>query len=117
MKRLLAPLALLLAALSTAGCHQPASAAVEVLIGGRLLMAEGVPVIDYGVVVVEQGKIRGLGPQTHVPIPAGSRKIDTSGLTVRAPAGSRLETGEAANLELVSPDGVVQRRMVRGVWQ
>jgi hypothetical protein len=103
-------------ALALAACHQPESAAVEVLIGGRVVPASG-EAIEFGVVVVEKGRIRAAGPQTHVPIPAGSKKIDTTGLTVRAASGGSLSEGEPATLELVDGAGAVQRRMVQGVWQ
>jgi N-acetylglucosamine-6-phosphate deacetylase len=106
------------AALVSAGCQQPVDASVQILVGGTLLDGRGGAPLDYPVVVVEEGKIRAVGPQTHVPIPTGSRKIDTTGYTIRpADGGGPLVAGAPADLVLVDSAGKISRRMVQGTWQ
>ncbi len=112
VKRFLVAIALL-----AASCGQPEDAAIQVLVGGTLQDGRSSAAIDHPVVVVEGGKISAAGTQAHTPVPRGSVKVDTTGLTIRPQAGSIIAPGEPANLEIVGSDGVVTRRMVGGVWQ
>jgi hypothetical protein len=113
MKKLLLAVTLLIGA-----CSQPESASVEVLVGGTLIDGKGGAPLEYPVIVIEGGKVIDAGPQTHVRIPQGSRKVDTTGLTIRpSKPGGRIEPGAAADLELVAADGSVSRRMAEGRWQ
>jgi hypothetical protein len=66
------------------------------------------------VVIVEDGKFRAVGPQTHVPIPPDSVKEDTSGYRLR---GASIAPGAEATFELIDASGRVARRMQAGRWQ
>jgi hypothetical protein len=103
----------LLGCVALAGCTQPEGASVQVLVGGTL---EGAA-IDHPVIVVEKGRIAAVGPQTRQPIPRGSAKTDTRGYRIRHASGGAVEPGRPADLDLISPDGEVVRRMRAGVWQ
>lgn len=103
-------LAVLLAA---ASCTQPEGASVQVLVGGSI---EG-ETIDHPVIVVEKGRITAVGPQTHLPIPRGSAKTDSSAYRIRHASGGRIAPGEPADLDLISASGEIARRMRAGVWQ
>ena len=108
----------LLLALGAAGCSQPDDAPVQILVGGTLVDGKGGTALEYPVVIIEGGRIRDVGPQTHVPIPTGSRKVDTTGYTIRPLDGAGpLVKGGPADLVLVDAAGRVSRRMVQGVWQ
>jgi imidazolonepropionase-like amidohydrolase len=68
------------------GGAQPAtpaaqSQAVLVLRGARILTAAG-PAIERGVIVIEGGKIRAVGPEGSVQIPRGARVEDLTGRVV-----------------------------------
>jgi imidazolonepropionase-like amidohydrolase len=87
---------------------------VQVLVGGTI---EAGPVIDHPVIVIEKGEITAVGPQTHLPIPRGSAKTDTSAYRIRHASGGAVSPGMAADLDLVAESGEVVRRMRAGVWQ
>jgi imidazolonepropionase-like amidohydrolase len=53
-----------------------------VLAGGRLLDGYGGPPLENAVIVIEGNRIKAVGPEGMVPIPAGARVIDTNGYTV-----------------------------------
>ncbi|MDX2179121.1 MAG: hypothetical protein SFV18_05975 [Bryobacteraceae bacterium] len=100
---------LALAALALAACDRPENARIQVLIGAALDGVSG-----PSVVIVEDGKFRAAGPQTHVPIPPDSVKVDTSGYRLRGPS---IVPGAEATFELVDGNGRVARRMQAGQWQ
>jgi hypothetical protein len=104
---------LALAGLVLAACTQPGSAEVQVLVGGTL---EGAS-IDHPVIVIEKGRIAAVGPQTHLPIPRGSAKTDTSAYRIRHASGGSIAPGQAADIDLLAASGEVARRMRMGVWQ
>lgn len=100
-----------------AGCTQPGDAPVQVLVGGSLEDGKGGAPVDPAVVVIEKGLISAVGVQTHLPVPRGSSKTDTSGYRIRPVGGGTIEPGKPATLELVDPSGAVARRMNGGVWE
>ncbi len=109
---------MLILALVAASCSQPEEAPVQILVGGTLVDGQGGAALKYPVIIIEGGRIRDVGPQTHVPIPTGSRKVDTTGYTIRpAEGGGPIVKGGPADLVLVDAAGRVSRRMVQGVWQ
>ncbi len=75
--------ALLLAALALA-CTELAADRTEdlALVGGRVHVAPGAPPLEGGVVLVQRGKIAGVGPRDAVAVPPGTRVLDCTGLTV-----------------------------------
>ena len=104
-------------ALFLAACSQPQNTQVQVLIGGALENGKGGPLLDPAVVVIEKGIISAVGVQSHLPVPRGSSKTDTSAYRIRPAAGGTIEPGKPATLELVEASGTVTRRMIGGVWQ
>jgi imidazolonepropionase-like amidohydrolase len=60
----------------------PAAAQALALVGGRLVDGTGRPALEHSVVVIENGKVSAVGQVGAVTIPAGARKIDTTGKTV-----------------------------------
>jgi imidazolonepropionase-like amidohydrolase len=71
------------AAVLVFGCALAASAAgpdIVAVKAGRLIDPKAGVVVPGAIVLVENGRVRAVGPS--VPIPAGSRVIDLSGLTV-----------------------------------
>lgn len=50
--------------------------------GPRIITGQGGPVIDRGALVVQDGRIRAVGPQGTVTAPEGSRRISLAGKTV-----------------------------------
>lgn len=111
--RVLAAVAMML---MLAACGQPEEASIEVLMNATTIDEKGATT-PYAVVIIEKGKIRAAGTQVHTPIPAGSRKVDFSGMTIRPAEGSRLAAGEAANLDVADSSGQTVRRMRGGRWQ
>lgn len=67
------------AAALLAACGGPAEPRVEVLIGATLINSGGKPPTERSVVIVEDGRIKAVGDQPTLPIPAGSAKTDLSG--------------------------------------
>lgn len=53
-----------------------------VLAGGRLIDGYGGTPLENAVVVIEGNRIRAVGPEGTVPVPAGARVVDTNGYTV-----------------------------------
>jgi imidazolonepropionase-like amidohydrolase len=54
------------------------------IVGARIFPTPDAPPIDDGVVVVRDGRIAAVGPRASVPVPAGSRTFDATGLFVTA---------------------------------
>jgi imidazolonepropionase-like amidohydrolase len=54
------------------------------LVGGRLLTAPGMPPVDDGVVVLEEGRILAVGPRATTPVPPGADVIDCASATITA---------------------------------
>lgn len=105
------------AILMLVGCGQPENARIQVLIGGTLVDGRGGDPVEHSVVIIEDDRIRAAGSQVQTPIPAGSKKVNTSGYLVRPVGqGATILPGEQANLELVK-DGSVARKMIAGRWQ
>src|SRR5687768_6241023 len=78
MKKLLAALFLTAAVHGQSAVHaQPL-----VLAGGRLIDGYGGPPIENAVIVVEGNRIKAVGREGTIAIPAGARVIDTNGYTV-----------------------------------
>jgi hypothetical protein len=97
---------LLLAVLSLSACTSPESSGVKVIVGAKL------GAIDYSVVVIENGKITAVGPQSQVPVPKGSEITNGIGMTLE-PDPDPIEPGHAANLILKGP---IARKMHNGEW-
>ena len=76
-------LALAAASAGAPGERQAAAAGPGVLavVGGRVLTGTGVE-FENGVVLVEGGRIKAVGPAASVPIPPGARVVDASGRVV-----------------------------------
>lgn len=55
---------------------------VVVYTGGRIVTMKGDEVIEDGVLVVEDDRIRAVGPSSSVDVPAGARVVDVGGRTV-----------------------------------
>jgi len=55
---------------------------VVALVGGRVITLKGDEVLEDGCVLVEQNRIKAVGPRSAVAIPAGARIVDCSGLTL-----------------------------------
>lgn len=53
-----------------------------VLAGGRLIDGYGGPPIENAVVVIEGNRVKAVGREGAIAIPAGARVIDTNGYTV-----------------------------------
>ncbi|MEY2786611.1 MAG: hypothetical protein RL277_2823, partial [Planctomycetota bacterium] len=64
-------------------CALPSSAQVETqaFVGARVIPIRG-PVIDDGVVIVENGRLRAVGRRADTPIPAGARVRELAGKTI-----------------------------------
>ena len=79
-------LALALLAAACAGGRAPDArrVAAVALVGGRVQPAPDAPAIADGVVVIEDGKIRAVGPREEVAVPAGATTLDCRGATVSA---------------------------------
>lgn len=107
---------LVFTALLLSACGQPENSRIQVLIGGTLTDGRGGEPVEHSVVIVEDDKIRAAGTQVQTPIPAGSKKINTTGYIVRPSGTGMIAPGETANLELVK-DGTVVRKMTAGRWQ
>ena len=58
------------------------SAPVVVLQNVRVIDGTGAPALENQAVVIADGKIRSIGPQSSVQVPAGAQAIDLSGHTV-----------------------------------
>ena len=59
-------------ALALAACSSPPPSNVKAIVGARLEPGEGYPSIPFSVILVEDGKIRAMGPQAEVPVPKGA---------------------------------------------
>jgi len=55
---------------------------VVALTGARIVTMKGDEVIENGTVVIENDRIRAVGPTAQVQVPAGARTIDASGKTI-----------------------------------
>jgi imidazolonepropionase-like amidohydrolase len=55
---------------------------IKAFVGARIVDGTGKPAIEHGVVVVEGGRIREVGPRDRVRVPAGAEKIDVTGKTI-----------------------------------
>src|SRR5438477_502857 len=67
--------------LSTAVPAQVA-AGVVAYEGARIIHGDGRPPIERGVLVVDGGRIRAVGPTGSVTVPAGARRVDLDGKTI-----------------------------------
>jgi len=76
-------LGLALAAGAPPGAVRPAQSAdgVTAVVGARVLTGTGLE-IENGVVLIEGGKIKAVGPAASVPVPAGARVVDAAGRVV-----------------------------------
>src|SRR5438045_4204170 len=54
----------------------------KAFIGARIFDGTGKPVIERGVILVEDGRIAAVGPANKVKPPQGARIIDVSGKTI-----------------------------------
>jgi hypothetical protein len=82
-----------------------------VIVGARLISPGHEP-IEYSVVVIENGKITAVGPQSAIPVPKGSAITRGIGMTIE-PDGDPIEAGRPANLVL---KGTTKRKMHNGEW-
>ena len=110
-----------------AGCSRSDadSAPVQVIVGAALIDASNRIAIPHSVVVVRDGKVQAAGPQSSVPVPRDSAKVNGSGkFLAAAREGEGVEVGKPADLLLLSADPAadpafrskVIRRMSAGRW-
>ena len=78
-KYLLTPLACLLL---LAGAGIARSATTVALVGGRLIDGFGGTPLDHSVVLIEGDRIKAVGTEDSLPVPAGTTVISTAGMTV-----------------------------------
>ena len=104
MKLALASFCLLLCA-----CSQPTG--VKVILGAQLND------IPYSVVVIDNGKITAVGPQSQIPVPKGSEITRGIGKILEPiPTSSKIAPGESADLLLRDPSNGSQMTMRSGEW-
>lgn len=102
-----------------AGCTPPGANGIQTIVGAKLTAAPGAAPIEYSVVVIENGKIARLGPQSSTPVPKGSKITSGLGMTIQpVPGGPPLEPGRPADLILKVPaeKGAIEREMRDGEW-
>jgi cytosine/adenosine deaminase-related metal-dependent hydrolase len=108
MKHCVLALAVLLSA-----CTSPSG--VQVIVGAKLIAGQDQPPVEYSVVIVENGKIREMGPQSSTPVPKGAEITRGNGLTLEPEPGSgAIEVGKPADLVLKGANQ--DRVMHHGVW-
>jgi imidazolonepropionase-like amidohydrolase len=71
-------IALICVVIFTGSCKPPEESRFKAIVGAVLVEA-GKPPLSRSVIVVAGNRIRGVGEQANVPIPAGSDKVDGSG--------------------------------------
>jgi imidazolonepropionase-like amidohydrolase len=64
------------------GAAEGAGAATIALVGGRLIDGFGGPPLDHSVVLIDGERIKAVGTQESLPIPAGATVISTAGMSV-----------------------------------
>lgn len=89
MRNAVVILAAVLAATSCKSAHEQTR--ITAVIGGTLIDTAGATPLADAVIVIDRGRIRAAGPRATTPIPAGSEKIDATGLTIEP---GRVETVE-----------------------
>ena len=67
--------------LASLGASAPPETGVTAVVGARVLTAAGTE-YDNGVVLIEGGKIRAVGPAASVAVPAGAKVVDAAGRVV-----------------------------------
>ncbi len=89
---------------------------VKVIVGATLLD----PPIPFSVIVIQDGKITGIGPQQTVPVPTASEKINGTGkYVIPIGSGAKLQVGATADLLLVTDpknSSSAERTMRGGKW-
>jgi hypothetical protein len=107
-------------------CRKKPDFTVKVLIGATTIVAPGEQPIEDSVIVIGGTKIRSVGMRKDVPIPQASDRTDLTGEWIVPADGSRIETGETANLLVLKnkPNGVAPAspgdtgaRIVAGEWK
>lgn len=68
--------------LALGGCSGADSAAVTAFEGARVIAGDGSAPIDDAVLLVENGRIRQVGPSAQVDVPRGATRVDLAGKTV-----------------------------------
>lgn len=68
-----------LAAILLSGVNVPAQSPVVALVGGTVIDGTGGPTLVDGVVIVEGGRIRAVGPHASTPVPSQASVIDAKG--------------------------------------
>ena len=105
---------LLILAVALAACISPEESGVKVIVGAKLIAAQGRAPIEYSVVVVENGKFSEVGPQSSTPVPKGAEMTRGLGMTIEPlPGAGPIETGQPANLVM---KGATDRVMRDGEW-
>ena len=89
MLRTAIALSLLLLVVRTETSDQPAGAALQasrnvttLLMNVRIIDGTGAPATTNQSLVIEDGRIKAIGPSPQVPVPAGARVVDLSGRSV-----------------------------------
>ena len=109
-----------------AGCRKKPDFTVKVLIGATATTAPGEQPIEDSVIVIAGTKIRSVGIRKDIPIPQASDRTDLTGEWIVPVEGSRIETGETANLLILkhAPNGITPAapadpgaRIVAGEWK
>ena len=105
--------AILLLSICLCGCVSPSESGVKVIVGAKLIAAQGRAPVDYSVVVIEGGKIRAAGPEQSTPVPKGAEMTRGMGMTVEPAGATPIEPGQPADLVL---KGSTDRVMKNGEW-
>lgn len=105
--------ALLLLPLLLSACVSPSESGVKVIVGAKLIAAQGRAPVEYSVIVIDGARIRAAGPQSSTPVPKGAEMTRGLGLTVEPTGATPIEAGQPADLVL---KGSKDRVMRNGEW-
>lgn len=101
------------ASFALAACISPQESGVKVIVGAKLQPGAGQPTLEHSVVVIADGKIRAVGPQSSTPVPKGAEIISGAGMTIRPMEGESIQPGQPADLVLKDS---AERVMRHGEW-
>jgi hypothetical protein len=102
----------LLLPLLLVSCAIPSAGPRTAIVGAKLV--NGPSVIEYSIVLIEDGKFKAVGSQADVPLPKDATIINALGQSVEPLPGARIEVGQPANLLL---KGATVREMREGQWR
>ena len=108
-------LSLAMAAALLAACSGPKIPTKIAIAGAKLLPGGGKPVIEFSIILIENGMIVEAGPQASVRMPKDYKIISGLGHQIEPLPGGILEQGQPANL--VMRGAPRTRTMRQGVWE